>query len=167
MSDMLPVTQADRDAVKAFHNAMLDKLMVAVKDKKAGARFGEDEGDGGNLIQAFARHRLTTEAAQSSRIRELTEALEVQTKLADFGALIFSTLWDAFTDGQWEIEVNDLVTICATKAGLVTSTDFDPEVHDNPDGACMPGDDFYVIADAGREALRRARATLANKEQAS
>lgn len=28
------------------------------------------------MIEAFARHRLTTEAAQSSRIRELTEALE-------------------------------------------------------------------------------------------
>jgi hypothetical protein len=64
MSELVPVTPADRAAVQAFHSAMLDKLMNAVKDKKAGARFGEDEGDAGELVQAFARHRRAALASQ-------------------------------------------------------------------------------------------------------
>lgn len=58
MSDLLPVIQADRDAVQAFHRTMLDRLMADVKSKRP--KLGEDEGDAGTLVQAFARHRLAT-----------------------------------------------------------------------------------------------------------
>ncbi len=53
---LLPVTQADRDAVQAFHRTMLDRLMSDVKSQRP--KLGDDEGDAGTLVQAFARHRL-------------------------------------------------------------------------------------------------------------
>ena len=68
MTEMLPVVQADRDAVQAFHRAQLNKLMKAVKDKTAGGLLGEDEGDAGNLVQAFARHR---HQARAEVVREI------------------------------------------------------------------------------------------------
>lgn len=68
--EMLPVEQSDRDAVQAFHRLRLNKLMEAIKDEKAGARLGEDEGDAGDLLQAFARHRLNTHPAATGSVRE-------------------------------------------------------------------------------------------------
>lgn len=83
MSALVPVTQADHDAVQAYHRAMFDKLMTAAKDKKAGARMGEDEGDAGTLVQAFARHRLSALAEAQERIAALEEALGVFAQLPD------------------------------------------------------------------------------------
>jgi len=57
-NEVVAVIQADRDMVQAFHRLRLNKLMEAIKDEKAGARLGEDEGDAGDLVQAFARHRI-------------------------------------------------------------------------------------------------------------
>jgi len=57
-NEVAAVIQADRDMVQAFHRLLLNKLMEAIKDEKAGARLGEDEGDAGDLVQAFARHRI-------------------------------------------------------------------------------------------------------------
>jgi hypothetical protein len=53
---IVAVTQADRDAVQAFHHTMLLRLMSDVKSQRP--KLGDDEGDAGTLVQAFARHRL-------------------------------------------------------------------------------------------------------------
>ena len=57
MTDLLPVTQSDRDAVQAFHRTMAARLMADITSKDR-PKLGEDEGDAGTLVQAFARHRL-------------------------------------------------------------------------------------------------------------
>lgn len=71
------VTQADRDAVRAFHCTMLDRLMSDVKSQRP--KLGDDEGDAGTLVQAFARHRLARDAdvaALQERIADLESELE-------------------------------------------------------------------------------------------
>jgi hypothetical protein len=73
--------------------------------------------------------------------------------VAAFGAAMFQRIWDSFTDEGWEIEINDLVTVEAVKAGLVSVTPFDPEIHIDQSGAAEPGDDFYEVTPAGRAAL--------------
>jgi len=75
-NEVVAVIQADRDMVQAFHRLRLNKLMEAIKDEKAGARLGEDEGDAGDLVQAFARHRIAH--SDPRPVAEgLREALEV------------------------------------------------------------------------------------------
>lgn len=81
-------------------------------------------------------------------------------RLADFGARMFDAIWERFTDAGFEMEINDLVTIDAVRAGLVEQTEFDPDEHDDPSGACYPGDDYFLITDTGRAALKRARQAL-------
>ncbi len=68
MSDLLPVTQADRDAVQAFHRTMAARLMSDIASERP--TLGKDEGDAGTLVQAFARHRL---AALDSRAGDAGE----------------------------------------------------------------------------------------------
>ncbi len=55
---LLPVTQADREAVQAFHREMGARLMRAIRDPDAAQDLGNDEGDASPIHQAFARHRL-------------------------------------------------------------------------------------------------------------
>ena len=78
-------------------------------------------------------------------------------RLAAFGAVMFNILFEQFCDGTWEVEINDLITINAARAGLVDAVDFDPEEHDDPNGACVAGDPFYTITSLGRKACVRAR----------
>ena len=80
-NEVVAVTHADRDMVQAFHRLRLNKLMEAIKDEKAGARLGEDEGDAGDLVQAFARHRIAhsdprpvAEGLRGAIIAAITEA---------------------------------------------------------------------------------------------
>lgn len=68
--ELLPVTQADRDAVQAFHRIMAQRIMSDIASERP--KLGEDEGDAGTLVQAFARHRL---AHSSHGVEELREAL--------------------------------------------------------------------------------------------
>lgn len=67
---IVAVTQADRDAVQAFHHVMLLRLMSDVKSQRP--KLGDDEGDAGTLVQAFARHRL---AATSLHDMQITPSL--------------------------------------------------------------------------------------------
>lgn len=62
---IVAVTQADRDAVQAFHRKMLDRLMSDVKSQRP--KLGDDEGDAGTLVQAFARHRLASLPCKSGQ----------------------------------------------------------------------------------------------------
>jgi len=85
-NEVVAVIQADRDMVQAFHRLRLEKLMEAIKDEKAGARLGEDEGDAGDLVQAFARHRIAHSDPRpvAEGLREaLQRAAEVMEWLAD------------------------------------------------------------------------------------
>jgi len=77
--------------------------------------------------------------------------------LGVFGAAMFQRIWDSFTDDGWDIEINDLVTVEAVKAGLVSVAPYDPEVHNDQSGAAEIGDDFYEVTQAGRDALARAQ----------
>lgn len=92
--------------------------------------------------------------AEPERLRE---AVEAERELASFGAVAFETMWDAFADGVWEIEVNDLITENAVRVGLVKETDFNPNEHTDDSGACEPGDRYYVTSGFGRAVLKRAR----------
>jgi len=70
VTKLLPVTQADRDAVQSFHRIMAARLMADLKSPDR-PKLGEDQGDAGTLVQAFARHRLATaEAASGAGERE-------------------------------------------------------------------------------------------------
>jgi hypothetical protein len=73
-------------------------------------------------------------------------------------ASLFSTLFEGFCEGDWEIEIHDLITEGAVAAGLVECVDFDPEEHTD-NGECEPGDPFYQITAAGRAVLQTARAS--------
>ena len=72
MSDreLVEVTQADWDAVQAFHRDMVDKLLADIASG-APSTFGDDAGHDGDAIhQAFARHRIASEA----EVKALREA---------------------------------------------------------------------------------------------
>lgn len=56
-TELLPVAQIDRDAVQRFHRTMAERLMLDLASPDR-PQLGEDEGDAGTLVQAFARHRL-------------------------------------------------------------------------------------------------------------
>jgi hypothetical protein len=73
----------------------------------------------------------------------------VSEELLKFGAKAFDALFDAFVDGQFEIEVFDFIARDAVKAGLVEKVPYDPEVHDNGED-CEPGDDYFVLTPAGK-----------------
>lgn len=66
MSGAVAVTQADREAVTAFHNAQLQRIFMG--DRTLGENRDAIE-------QAFARHRHAAEAASKQQIAELVEAL--------------------------------------------------------------------------------------------
>lgn len=95
-------------------------------------------------VQRIAKDALSTLSADAVRQGE---------GVAQFGAVVFQQVWDSFIDGGWDIEVNDLITKDALKAGLVSVEPFDPKGHVDPSGAAQPGDDFYQLTDAGREAF--------------
>lgn len=84
---------------------------------------------------------------------DATQTREAEGGLTAFGAAMFQRIWDSFTDDGWDIGINDLVTVEAVKAGLVSVTPYDPEVHSDGSGAAEPGDDFYEVTPAGRAAL--------------
>ena len=76
MSDreLVEVTQADWDAVQAFHRDMVDKLLADIASG-APSTFGDDAGHDGDAIhQAFARHRIASEAAREAEEKALREA---------------------------------------------------------------------------------------------
>ena len=76
MSDreLVEVTQADWDAVQAFHRDMVDKLLADIASG-APSTFGDDAGQDGDAIhQAFARHRIASEAAREAEVKALREA---------------------------------------------------------------------------------------------
>ena len=74
------VTQADREAVKAFHRAMAKKLFADIASGEP-PTFGDDAGhDGDTIHQAFARHRTAAEAASREnepRHQQVTAASKV------------------------------------------------------------------------------------------
>jgi|HubBroStandDraft_1064217.scaffolds.fasta_scaffold67850_5 hypothetical protein len=67
--DAVEVTQADRDAVQAFHSIMIKRIIRGDKT------LGDDQGDNGVLVQAFARHRLA--AASQDYARGIEDAAKV------------------------------------------------------------------------------------------
>ena len=91
-NSLLPVTPADRKAVQDFHRVRIGKLMAAIEDEKAGARLGDDEGDAGDLVQAFARHRLahqTPPATQPSATVGEVERLQAMAHTLRHCAITF------------------------------------------------------------------------------
>jgi hypothetical protein len=84
---------------------------------------------------------------------------DVNTALARFGADMFDLLFERFCEGDYEIELGDLIQIDAVKAGLVEKTKFDPERHTTDQDWVEPGDDYFTLTEVGREArkLRRTK----------
>lgn len=71
------VTQADRDAVQAFHRVTAARLFDDIKNDTR--TLGDDLGDDGDLVQAFARHRTeatTTQAAEITALKAEVKRLE-------------------------------------------------------------------------------------------
>jgi hypothetical protein len=68
--------------------------------------------------------------------------------------MLFKAVWEAFCEGNWEIEVNDLITITALSCGIVEIVPFDADEHSDHSGACEPGDDYFQLTDAGRALLK-------------
>lgn len=82
------------------------------------------------------------------------------TPLERFGAQMFDIIFERFCEGDWEIEVNDLIVRNALDCGLVDCKEFDPEEDEDPNGACEAGDPFYTINAAGRRARDISRGTV-------
>lgn len=79
--------------------------------------------------------------------------------LGERGAsLIFDAVWERFCEGDFELEVNDLITGTALSCGLVKKIPFDPEEHIDVTGACEPGDDYYMLTEAGEKLISSAKA---------
>jgi len=109
-----------------------------------------------NLV-GRAAERLTALAQENAALKQRVKELE---GVARFGALMFDHLFEAFCDGQFEVEIGDLIARDALSCGLVNKVPFDPEVHEGEySECCEPGDDWFVISDAGRAARRLARPT--------
>lgn len=76
---MVEVTQADRDAVQAFHRVMAEKLFADIASDEP-PTFGDDSGHDGDAIhQAFADHReaaLTTAQAEAEALKQRIAVLE-------------------------------------------------------------------------------------------
>lgn len=73
------VEQVDRDAVQSFHREMYGKLLNDIATGKP-YKMGEDEGDNGSLVQAFARHRLLGIEQGRAEMREEALAHVVTTR---------------------------------------------------------------------------------------
>jgi hypothetical protein len=116
-------------------------------------------------------HQLNTTAVVSHETgSDVTQAAKTRsevTPLERFGAKMFDQIFERFCEGDWEIEVNDLITDDALAAGLVQVEDFDPNEHTDVNGACSPGDPFYIITDAGRHARAIARGKSLSPDQQS
>jgi len=97
MTDLLPVTQADRDAVQAFHRTMAARLMADITSKDR-PKLGEDEGDAGTLVQAFARHRL--EALRTQGDGERWQHVKRGTVYEVVGRAELQTISGALVDGS-------------------------------------------------------------------
>jgi len=109
MSDLLPVTQADRDAVQAFHRIMADRLMSDIASGRP--TMGEDQGDAGTLVQAFAAHRL---AALDSRAGDAGEGPKQQAFIFDVLEALkphFPRIAFCFARGTGGIEREDVLAI--------------------------------------------------------
>ncbi len=75
------VTQADRDAVQAFHRVTAARLFDDIKNDTR--TLGDDLGDDGDLVQAFARHRTQATTTQAAEITALTAEVERLRKLTN------------------------------------------------------------------------------------
>ncbi|WP_454280551.1 Lar family restriction alleviation protein [Sphingomonas sp. Marseille-Q8236] len=132
----------DREAVKEAL-FLLDRLAEferEITDEEVFTHFN------GHVSPSAARLRVCLSTLSADAIRQ-------GEGITQFGAVVFQQVWDSFIDGGWDIEVNDLITKDALKAGLVSVEPFDPKGHVDQSGAAQPGDDFYQLTDAGRAAL--------------
>lgn len=93
MTDLAPVTQADRDAVQAFHRAMFDRLNQDLKSDTP--TLGEDMGDAGTLVQAFARHRLASTQPAPAFPREEVSVKDIAGIIRDEVHPHGDTIWGA------------------------------------------------------------------------
>ena len=73
---MVEVTEADRDAVLLYLQSMHDEWCDRIGEGYwRGEMIAIGRGDDDALVQAFARHRLATEAAKDAEIAELVALL--------------------------------------------------------------------------------------------
>lgn len=163
------VTQADREAA--------GDLCDLKKGYAVSGAIRRGDNDDGPTVQAFASHRIASQSAsvagvgsapnQPAASPSVEAGREGVERLATFGAKLFDHLFERFCEGEWEVEINDLIVIDAVNAGLVDAVDFDPEEHIDVNGACMPGDPYYIISSAGQLArdVSRGRAALATIRQ--
>ena len=80
-AETVVVTQADREAVQAFHRAMAEKLFADIASGKP-PTFGDDAGhDGDTIHQAFARHRLATQADALAVMREAEAVIQAFSRI--------------------------------------------------------------------------------------
>jgi len=95
--------------------------------------------------------KLAAEVAFAGQSQEpLLDVLREGAPLQKFGAAMFDILFERFVEGDWEIEINDLITDHAVAAGLVSKVKFNPDEHIDNSGACEPGDDYFQITAAGQ-----------------
>lgn len=94
------VTQADREAVQAFHRAMAEKLFADIASGEPPS-FGDDAGhDGDTIHQAFARHRTAAEAASREEVERLRAQLTLAANRLDVCVV------DAIADGEHRRSIN-------------------------------------------------------------
>jgi len=156
-------------AVRAV--ALADEIAAALATQPATSQEGEREARLAHA-KAWLCKRWSQEHPNAQHIIQLADYAEAlaatptpltlsedlrDDSIAAFGAVMFNHIWDSFTDDGWGLEVNDLVTVDAVKAGLVSVAPYDPEVHNDQSGAAEVGDDFYEVTPAGRAALARAQ----------
>jgi hypothetical protein len=85
-----PVTQADRDAVKWFHQQSIRLLHSALLDPAKADMLGKTTDDSHPIYQAFARHRIAcTIPAESQQIDTFEKPLSEAVETLEFARLWF------------------------------------------------------------------------------
>jgi len=77
-----------------------------------------------------------------------------------FGAKLFDWIFERFCEGEFEVEINDIVTDLCVSSGFVEKVRFDPESHIDSSGACEEGDDYYQLTEVGHHFINLARSPL-------
>lgn len=91
--------------------------------------------------------------ADAPNTNSLPRQVEDGPRVVSFQRTLWSAVWERFVEGDFEMEINDLVTDDAVHAGMVEQVEFDPEQHTDVSGSCYAGDPFYQITPLGQSLL--------------
>lgn len=113
MSELLPVTQGDREAAASYYLACVGEPHSA-NDEHRAFQFSIGDMDDDETTQAFARHRTEALASRDRTIGELVGALE------GFVGVLWNDVDQRFTMGHLSFRADLRAQVIAARALLAT-----------------------------------------------